>query len=259
MTIQLQQWGSRGSVVVLIHGIPGSGQIWGAVAEHLARDHRVVAPDLLGFGASSRPETAEELWADEQATALAGALDASGIERACVVGHDFGGPVALALAAQRPDLLSALGLLATNAFPDTPIPLPIRAVTWPIAGGPAAGTLFSGPFLALMLKQGSSCPLDRQLYLGDSRQRAAIATIFTHALRNLGELYAPLEKSLRRVEAPVFVGWGNKDPFFPLSQAERTAAAAPSSRLAVYEGAGHFLPSERPDEVASDIRLLAAA
>lgn len=258
MRVQIHHSGSRGPDVVLIHGVPGSAGVWTPVAEQLARDHRVHVPDLLGFGASARPDTAGELWADEQAKGLADSLDDAGVKRALVAGHDFGGPVALELARQRPDLVDALGLFAANVFPDTPIPLPIRAVTWPVVGRLAGGLLFTRPSLALMLKQGSSRPLDTKVYLGDAAQTRAIGTIFGYALRKLADLYVPAEATLRRVEVPVVVGWGDKDPFFPLEQGERTAAAARASRLAVYQGAGHFLPSERPKELARDIRALAA-
>ena len=56
----------------------------------------------------------------------------------------------------------------------------------------------------------------------------------------------------------MLVGWGDRDPFFPLEQGERTAAAA-NARLHVFRGAGHFLPHERPAEVAREIAAFATA
>lgn len=254
---EIRERGSGERAVVLIHGIPGSGAVWDAVADALERDHRVLVPDLLGFGASPRPKTIEELWADAQADALLEALERADVTRAVVLGHDFGGPVALELARRGPgDLIAGLCLAATNIFTDTPIPMPIRAVTWPLLGPLAARALFSRPSLRMMLRQGTSRPLDGDAYLGDAAQTRAIGTIFASALRELERRYAFAEPALRELEVPVVVAWGDADPFFPLSQAERTAAVAGRSRLAVYEGAGHFLPSERPDELAADIRRL---
>lgn len=180
------------------------------------------------------------------------------MERAVVASHDFGGPVALALA-QHPDahrLIAGLCLAATNVFCDTPIPLPIRAVTWPLVGPLAERALFSRPSLQMMLRQGSSRTLDPQIYLGDTSQQRAIATIFAHALRELDSRYAFAEPTLRRLDVPVLVAWGDRDPFFPLAQAERTVATARHGRLAVYDGARHFLPDERPEQLASDLRQL---
>ncbi len=256
--MQVLEHGAGDRVVVLVHGIPGSGAVWRGVAEDLARDHRVLVPDLLGFGESPRPASIGGLWTDAQAAALREALRAAGVERAVFAGHDFGGPVALALA-QGPDardLVAGLCLAATNVFTDTPIPLPIRAVTWPLVGPVAERALFSGPSLRMMVRQGSSRPLDSAIYLGDADQRRATATIFAHALRELEDRYAFAEPTLRALEVPVLAVWGDRDPFFPLAQAKRTVAAARHGRLAVYDGAGHFLPEERPEQFAADLRQL---
>lgn len=249
-----------GEPVVLIHGVPGSSGVWDDVVERLAGDYHVVVPDLLGFGASPGDPVIDAVWADSQARALAALLDGLGIERAALVGHDFGGPVALALTTLRPDLATRLVLCATNAFPDTPIPLPIRAVTWPLVGGPAARLLFSGPSQRMMLRQGfAGRPprLDGAVWIGDSRQRASVRTIFTAALRELAERYADTERALRAVRCPSLVIWGERDPFFPVEQGRRTAAALADSRLAVYEAAGHFVPAERPGRLAADIAAFA--
>ena len=246
----------EGEPVVLIHGIPGSSGIWDDVAERLTGDCLVVAPDLLGFGASPGEPAIDVLWADSQARALAALLDELGIERAALVGHDFGGPVALALTALRPDLATRLVLCATNAFPDTPVPLPIRAVTWPLVGGPAGRLLFSAPSLRMMLRRGFAGrppELDDSVWIGDSRQQASVRAIFTAALRELEERYVHTERALRAVRCPSLVVWGDRDPFFTVEQGRRTAAALADGRLAVYEDAGHFVPAERPGRLARDI------
>src|SRR4051812_34267865 len=213
--MHVEEYGAGDRVVVLLHGIPGSGAVWRTVAENLAGDHRVLVPDLLGFGHSRRPDAIEGLWVDAQADALREALRVAGVERAVFAGHDFGGPVALALA-QRPgagELIAGLCLAATNVFADTPIPLPIRAVTWAVIGALAERVLFCGPSLRAMLRQGSGRPLDPAVYLGDSDQQHAIATIFTHALRELDSRYAFAAPALGQLEIPVVVAWGDRDPF----------------------------------------------
>jgi pimeloyl-ACP methyl ester carboxylesterase len=98
--------------------------------------------------------------------------------------------------------------------------------------------------------------LDPAVYLGVPGQRRAIGTIFATSLRELGERYARLPDVLARVRCPTLVAWGDCDPFLPLEQARRTAAAVPGARLAVYEGCGHFVPEERPDELAADVERL---
>ena len=248
-----------GPDVLLLHGIPGSGSAWDGVAACLAERHRVLVPDLLGFGESSRPKQAERLWAQGQRDALLLALDHLGLERAAIVGHDFGGPVALLLAAARPKLATHLVLAATNAFPDTPIPFPLSAVTWPWIGPLAERAALSGTALSVTLRLGVGRPrirLDRRAYVGDREQRRAIRKIFATSLRGLAERYEPIAENLSTIDVPTLVLWGDRDPFFPVEQGRRLAAAIPGARFAVYEGAGHFLPEERAEAFAEDLRML---
>jgi pimeloyl-ACP methyl ester carboxylesterase len=250
-----------GPDVVLLHGIPGSASAWDQVAARLAEEHRVVVPDLLGFGGSSRPRDPERIWAEGQRDALLLALDRLGIQRAAIVGHDFGGPVALLLLAARPQLATHLVLAATNAFPDTPIPFPLATVTWPLIGPLAERALLSGSALLATLRLGVGRPrvrLDRGSYLGDRAQRRAIRSIFATSLRALSDRYGPIAESLPSIGVPTVVLWGDRDPFFPVEQGRRLADAIPGARLVVYEGAGHFLPEERAEAFAAEILVLLA-
>ena len=253
----------NGPVVVLLHGIPGQGRSWEQVRAGLDGAFDVVVPDLIGFGESDRPAqpTVENVGPAAQAARVAALLDDLAVRHATVVGHDFGAPIAVLLAASRPDLVGAVSLLAGNTFPDTPIPFPLSLVTAPVIGGLLSRLLFSTPSLNLMLRQGvgrGSAPPDAGVYLGDGNQRRTIATIFSAALTGLAELYSPVAAALGALEIPAHVGWGDSDPFFPVEQGERTAAVANAS-LHVFHGAGHFLPHERPAEVAREIVAFASA
>lgn len=100
----------RGRPLVLLHGWPQTWFAWRKLIPRLAEDYRVIAPDLRGLGDSSRPSDGfdKKTVARDIATLL---RDALGIERALVVGHDWGGPVAFALAAYHPGLVEKLVML----------------------------------------------------------------------------------------------------------------------------------------------------
>lgn len=243
----------RGEVpLLLLHGIPGRAAEWNQVIDRLPHGYRVIVPDLLGFGASSRPTGALDLQAEHQATALAVALDQLDVAGVMVVGHDFGGPVALWLTRLRPGLVTHLGLVATNAMPDTPIPPPLNLLTVPAVGGLVERMMMSPAALRMMARRGVGSPkiaIDGRAYVGDRHQARAIRTIFSTSLRNLREFYTPTKEALEALDIPVFVAWGDHDPFFAVAEGQRIADTAARSTFTVFEGAGHFLPDERPDRL----------
>lgn len=248
----------QGAPLLMLHGIPGSGASWLPAAYLLSTHFDIIIPDLLGFGGSARPLSLAELHAAGQAYAICTMLDELQLKKVIVVGHDFGGPVAIMLCARNPGLVSHLALFATNTFPDTPIPFPLSLITWPLIGQLVAPLLFSRASLAMMLRTGTGRPhvtLDERLYLGDASQVNSIRTLFQGSLANLATLYAPIEAQLAQIQIPTLVGWGSEDPFFALRQGERTARAL-RARLQIYDGAGHFIPEERPQRIADDIRSL---
>lgn len=258
--MMLDLWGESGPTVVALHGIPGWRGTWTRVAELLAPDHRVMAPDLLGFGASDPGPPGAH--AREQAAALAQALDALGVASANVAGFDFGGPVAVHLAALRPTLARSLVLTATNLFPDTPVPLPLRIARVPLLGEAFFRLAFSEAGLVAMWR--AACGDRRAFPLERYREALAVPggvastrRIFLASLRDLARLYAPVARAAQALRVPTIVLWGDRDPFFPVSVGDRTARAV-RGELRVLRGCGHFVPEERPSDVAAAIRALSA-
>ncbi len=255
MDVHFWTGGRAGAVdTVLVHGIPGSGATWDAVSSRLAGDRRVIVPDLIGFGSSTRSTDLADLHAEGQARRLEAALRSAGVRRTVLIGHDFGGVVAIRLMMRAPDLCAGLLLASTNVFADTPIPFPLSVVKAPMFGAALSRTLFCRAALQGMCRFGAKRGhVDTSRAVGDNAQHAAIRRIFTESLTRLEDLYAPIEQAIRGCAVPVMVVWGDRDPFFPASQAERTAAAIPGATLTVLDGCGHFLPDEDPDRLASAI------
>jgi pimeloyl-ACP methyl ester carboxylesterase len=96
--------GGQGSAVVMLHGFGDTGDMWAPVAAILAKDHRVVVPDLRGMGLSSHPENGYDK--KTQAHDIAAVMDKLKIEKAAFVTHDIGNMVGYAFAAQFPARVS---------------------------------------------------------------------------------------------------------------------------------------------------------
>ena len=98
--------GGSGPAVVLIHGFGDTGDMWTPLATELAKNHRVVVPDLRGIGLSAKPEDGYEK--KNQAKDIRGVLDTLGIDQADIVGHDIGVMVSYAYAAAYPSKTTRL-------------------------------------------------------------------------------------------------------------------------------------------------------
>jgi pimeloyl-ACP methyl ester carboxylesterase len=98
-----------GAPVILLHGWPDSWHLWHHQIEALTRSgHRVIAPDLRGFGESDRPDDVAQYGLLDIVGDVTGILDALDVERAAVVGHDWGSAVAWLLASFVPDRVDRL-------------------------------------------------------------------------------------------------------------------------------------------------------
>jgi pimeloyl-ACP methyl ester carboxylesterase len=106
--------GGKGPAVILIHGFGDTGDMWAKLAADLVRDHTVVVPDLRGMGLSAKPADGYDKW--NEAADMRAVLDALGIDRAAVVGHDIGTMVAYAYAARYRDKTEKLVVM------DAPVP-----------------------------------------------------------------------------------------------------------------------------------------
>jgi pimeloyl-ACP methyl ester carboxylesterase len=114
--LEVVEKGSRSaSPIVLIHCFTCAINYWGGMIPRLARDHRVIAIDLLGHGGSEKPKSGYSI--ENQADLVAQALAKLGVRNAEVIGHSLGGPIAIALAERSPQLVSRL--VAIDSIPDT--------------------------------------------------------------------------------------------------------------------------------------------
>ena len=104
-----------GAPVLLLHGFPDSAALWRHQIPELVRaGHRVIAPDRRGFGASGRPDRVEQYGVATLVADVLGILDTLGVDRADVVGHDWGAAVGWALAGAVPARVTRLAALSVG-------------------------------------------------------------------------------------------------------------------------------------------------
>lgn len=112
----------RGAPLILLHGYPQNHACWGKVAPEFAKHFDVIVPDLRGYGDSEAPPDDDEHTVYSKRTMardIVGLMDALGLERAHILGHDRGGRVAYRFALDHPDRLNRLGIIEivpTGAF-----------------------------------------------------------------------------------------------------------------------------------------------
>lgn len=262
-----------GPPVLLLHGWPQTGYCWRDVALVLEKNFDVIVPDLPGFGRSDRPSEHE---AGTMARLLAGYIDRLGLERATVVGHDFGGSFSFRLALDYPDRVERL--VITNA--------PFRQMSlwraWyimffnlPVLPELAFGAL-GDRIIASALRFGSTrrdaftddvVRVYQDAYSTNERVRSVLAFYRTSARRALvkqlrGQLRGG-KGSLRptgiegdgprRVTVPTRIVWGMNDPVLTPALLPGLRREIPHAEIIELDGIGHFVPDEAPDELAQEI------
>jgi pimeloyl-ACP methyl ester carboxylesterase len=196
---------------------------------------------------------------EAQARGLKCLLDHLGVEDLLIGGHDFGGPVALTLLRLYPALrLRGLILTATNLFTDTFVPPPLRLARVP-ALGPAFFALAAGNRAGLGMMYRAATVQRQRLPWRRFRRHLTPGgmrftwRIFQRSLADLETNYRPVQEMLPRIGVPTLVLWGDRDPFFSTTVAERSHRAIPGSVLDILPATGHFVPEEQPELVAASI------
>ena len=250
--------------LVLLHGQPGSPADWRQVARLLPAHLHAVATDRPGYGSSRLPAGGFVA----NAHAVLDDLDSRGITRAVLVGHSYGGGVALSAASLAPGRVAAVVLLA-SVGPGCLTGLD-RLLAAPGAGPLCAQVAWRlTPWVARARLAGIARRRGRPLGPGEyvnwqvwshagSGHRPLWRTFLTEQRALLRELGA-LEHAIASVRVPVLVLADPKDTVVPFETARRLTRALPDARLQLVEGAGHHLPRRAPEAVADAIAAFLAA
>lgn len=235
----------EGPAVVLLHGYPTSSFLWREIAPVLSARMRVIAPDLIGYGNSEKPASAD-LSLRAQAGYVRELLRRIGIERYAVVGHGFGGGVAQLLTFQGD--VGALGLIDSVAFDAWPSPATLALQQDPPAATVEAAEAAVMEWLRAACRKRTFSPADADGYLEPWR---ADPGALVRALRGLdGRGLERGAELLAGLDTPAFVIWGEDDAFLSSELAERIGESLPGSMVALLPGCGHLVSDDAPGTVA---------
>ena len=251
-----------GPVVLLVHGMAGSSVTWGAAMAQLGDRMTVIAPDLLGHGESDKPAHDYSLGA--HATGLRDLLIALGVERATLVGHSFGGGVAMQFAYQFPERCERLVLVASGGLgPEVTWLLRLMALPYveylmPVLFPPQVRE-FGNAVIRQLARLGLRSPgLEEQwrnyasLTEGSSRQS------FLRTLRSVvdvtGQTVSANDRLYLTTLVPTLIVWGRNDRFIPVGHALAAHQAVPGSRLELLEASGHFPHCEETQRFVEVLR-----
>lgn len=225
----------QGSAVILLHGLGGTKENWGANFSALASKYHVYALDQLGFGHSDKPLIDYKIatWADF----LQGFMQSQNIPKATLVGNSLGGWIALDFTATHPEMVDKLVLVdAAGLAGEIPIELlnPSSVAAW--------RTLLESIFY------------DKKIVTDDVARQ-----LFTDRLRNndgytiertLAGFARPQfeDDKLKSIHTPTLVVWGRNDELISVDDAQRFGSGIPGAKVVVFEQCGHVPQVEKPEE-----------
>ena len=225
-------------------------------------EHTVIAPDLIGHGASAKPRGDYSLGA--YASGIRDLLVALGHDEVTIVGHSLGGGVAMQFAYQFPErverlvLVSSGGLgrqvnpvLRSAALPGAELVLPL------LASGPIldAGSLLGRAAGRVGLRPGADLEEMARGFasLGDLEARQAFIQTVRGVIDVGGQRVSARDRLYLAAEVPSLLVWGDRDPIIPVRHGHRAHEEMPGSRLEIFEGAGHFPHRNDPLRFVADL------
>jgi pimeloyl-ACP methyl ester carboxylesterase len=252
---------ATGPPVVLLHGFPELWYGWrGQIGPQAAAGFRVIVPDQRGYNTSDKPAGVAAYRVDALAADVVGLLHAAGLERASIVGHDWGGVVAWWLGLAHPERVERLAIL------NVPHPAVMRRHllssprqmlrSWYVFFFQLPGLperfLARDDFANLARavrggRRGTCTDEDLGVYREAWAQPGTLTAMvnwYRAAFRSAGRRLSRL-----RVSAPTLVLWGARDRFLGREMAEASVSLCDDGRLEIFETATHWLQHDEADAV----------
>ena len=250
----------RGRPLLLLHGNPTWSYLYRRmIPPFVEAGYRCVAPDLMGFGLSDKPEDEGAYSLERHVRIVTELVDRLGLVDVVSVGHDWGGPIGLAWAIRNRDHVRALVLLDTFVAPVERLPRVFRAL---FRQGRLSSFLVRrlDLFRAAAFGFGFRRRLDHEaaeMYRmphPDAASRAGISAFPKMIPTDDDHPNAPalreIEDALREWDVPALVVWADRDVAFPVEAGRKVADTLVDGRFHVVERAGHFLQEDAGEEIA---------
>jgi pimeloyl-ACP methyl ester carboxylesterase len=259
-SVRVLEHPGKDPAVVLIHGLPGTAQDFDKVTALLPGRH-TIAFDRPGFGYSSggyHPLS-------EQLATLRQLFEALGVRRPVLVGHSYGGTLALAYAERRPQDVRGLVLVDAAAGGQHSAAIQraqshlVQALSWPVVQ-PIADVTFSQLLRTASSKQADSAAFDPG-EVDPAHEHRVLALNMQHSDLDayageqlaIDDVIADVDKRLASLQTPAVVVQGAEDQFVKPEHGRRIAAALPHTRLVMVSG-GHMAPYVHPAVIAAAVR-----
>lgn len=252
-----------GPAVLLLHGLGCDHTTWDDVIGPLARRFTVIAPDLLGHGQSDKPRADYTLGGF--ANGMRDLLTVLGVDKVTVIGHSFGGGVAMQFAYQFPERTERLMLVGSGGLGPEVSP-GIRAISTP--GFHQLMALLTLPGVRHVGRAGlralagtglkATRDLDEVADIYETFRDPAARHAVRHVVRAVvdwqGQIVTMADRAYLTEEMPMWVVWGRDDRVIPVRHASNAAALAPRSRVEVIPDAGHFPHKDDPERFVKIVR-----
>lgn len=245
--------GETGPVLVLVHGLGASAEIWKDNIRELAAGHRVYAPDLIGFGHTDKPDIKYSPF--DFLAFLKDFIDALGFERVSMIGQSLGGGITLLYTIQNPERINKL-ILVDSAGLGREMTIPMRLGSISFL---SRWFKVSKPMLEALIKRLVYDPdvitsglVD--LYYKLLAQPDSMRTIsrVLSSVANLAgakkDVLSLIRDRLNEIKAPTLIVWGKEDRILPLDHGIYGQQQIPESLLYVFEQCGHIPNLEKPRE-----------
>jgi len=245
-----------GPVILLLHGLGCDHTTWEPILAELAQSYTVIAPDLLGHGRSDKPRA--DYSVGGYANGMRDLITVLGIDKVTVVGHSFGGGVAMQFAYQFPERTQRVILVASGGL-GPEVTVAIRAITTPgfhqLMGLVTLPGIRHAATGAMRLLSRSRLPHTRDLgemaaiveTFRDPRARAAISHVVRAVVDWRGQIVTMSDRAYLTAAMPMLLVWGDEDTVIPSVHLDNAADLAPGVRAAVIEDAGHFPHKDHPE------------